>query len=92
MSPNRFEVSFLSTSAGMSHLDPNFDAADKELGSQVQDATNRANSHMGVGANFGYIGRPFKHKDVLAIIDQSLKERIEADWQNEGSFKAHLIS
>ena len=26
ISPKRFEVSFLSTSAGMSHLEPNFDA------------------------------------------------------------------
>ena len=48
-------------------------------GSLIIDGTNRANSYLGVEADFDFTSKPFKQKDAFSVVDQALLERIEGD-------------
>ena len=64
-------------------LDPEFDASDTQGGSGLQDSINEANSYMGTEADFDFVSKPFKQKDVSTIVDKALLDRLETDWQGE---------
>ena len=71
-------------------LDPNFHAADSLGGSCIEDATRRANGWICTGANFDFASKPLKQRDASAMVDRKVLGRLEADWQNEVFFTAHL--